>query len=63
MRTPYSILASATSELGELAEEVQIHQNHSYKKPGDDGIVGEAIDTICCLLDLIHKVNPYITED
>lgn len=61
-RTPYSILASATSELGELAQEVMINQHHSYKQPGTDGIIGEAIDVIACLLDLIHKVDPSITE-
>lgn len=62
-RTLNSVLHSATSELGECAEEINIHEGHSYKKPGKDGIVGEAIDTILCLLDLIHVYDPTITED
>jgi hypothetical protein len=51
------------AELGELAEEVAINEKHSYKKQGSDGIVGEAIDTILCLLDLIHVHTPSITEE
>lgn len=62
-RTPYSVLTSTMSELGELAEEVMIDQGNSYKKAGADGIVGEAIDTIVCLLDLIHVVDPTITSE
>lgn len=62
-RTISSVLHSAMAELGECAEEVSIHQGHSYKDAGKDGIVGEAIDTIVCLLDLIHVVDPTITED
>lgn len=61
-RSTYSVLASTMSEIGELAEEVMISENHSYKKPGADGIIGEAIDSIACLLDLIHKVDPSLTE-
>lgn len=62
-RTRYSVLASAMAELGECAEEIAISEKHSYKKPGADGIVGEAIDTILCLLDLIYVVSPSTTED
>lgn len=58
-----SILASAMSELGELAQEIAIENKQSYKQPGKDGIVGEAIDTLCCLLDLIHKYDPDLTEE
>lgn len=61
-RTLYSVLTSATSELGELAEEVMIAEGNSYKAPGKDGIVGEAIDTIQCLLDIIHLANPKLRE-
>ena len=62
-RTKYSVLASTLAELGECAEEIAISEKHSYKKPGADGIVGEAIDTILCLLDLVHVVNPEISEE
>ena len=63
-RSVHFILGSTMSELGELAEEVNIEfSNSSYKKPGKDGVVGEAIDTIICLLDLIYKVNPNLSEE
>jgi hypothetical protein len=62
-RTIDSITHSAGAEFGELCEEVMIANGQSYKTPGKDGIVGEAIDTIACLLDLIHVYNPSITED
>jgi len=62
-RTKYSILASGMSEMGELAQEVMIEQGNSYKGAGVDGIVGEALDVICCLFDLIHKCDPNITEE
>jgi|SRR5271157_419630 len=61
LRTRYSVLTSTMSELGELAEEVMISEGNSYKEQGEDGIVGEAIDTILCLLDLLHK-NCNLTE-
>jgi len=62
-RTVYSVVSSAMSELGELAEEITISENQSYKTSSDDGVVGEAIDAIICLLDLIHVHNPDITEE
>ena len=62
-RTVDSVLASTMSELGETAVEVMIHNGQSYKQKGRDGIVGEAVDTILCLLDLIHVVDPSITEE
>lgn len=61
-RTMYSVIASAMAELGECAEEVAITEKHSYKEQGKDGIIGEAIDTIVCMLDLIHLVDPQIEE-
>jgi NTP pyrophosphatase (non-canonical NTP hydrolase) len=61
-RTKYSVLSSTMAELGELAEEVMIERGNSYKGAGVDGIIGEAVDTIVCLLDLIHLANPDMTE-
>lgn len=61
-RTQYSVLASVTSELGELAQEVTIENGHSYKQEGDDGVVGEAIDVILSTLDLILITVPHMTE-
>lgn len=62
-RTKYSVLASITSELGELADEVNIQQGYSYKQPGEDGIVGEAVDIIASAIDLIRLAKPEITEE
>jgi hypothetical protein len=61
-RSLYQVLTHATSELGETAEEVNIHMGNSYKTKGSDGVIGEAIDTISVLIDLIYLVNPNITE-
>lgn len=51
-RTVQDILNHTMTELGELALEVQIDQGKSYKLPGSDGIVGEALDMIACLVDM-----------
>lgn len=63
-RTPLTILGHATSELGELADEVLIAGGHSYKCAGDDGVVGEALDLMLCALDLIYvHTDGRITEE
>ena len=62
-RTTYSIFASAMSEAGELGQELTIHHGDSYKTASEDGVIGEAIDTIITLLDLIHVHNPEFTEE
>jgi hypothetical protein len=53
-RTAQDILTHAVTELGELALEVQISEGKSYKKAGKDGVVGEALDVISCMVDLIY---------
>jgi NTP pyrophosphatase (non-canonical NTP hydrolase) len=62
-RTIYQILAYLMEEVGELSTEINIQQGYSYKSVGKDGIVGEAVDCMVCLLDIIHQVNPTITPD
>lgn len=63
-RTVSDVFASAASEFGELGEELAIQSGYSYKEPGADGVVGEAIDTILCLLDLIHvQTAGTVTEE
>lgn len=62
-RNPFYVLSKCTEELGELSEEVQIASGVSYKYKGKDGIVGEAIDLITCLLDMIHITEPDLTEE
>jgi len=61
-RSPYAVLAAAQAELGETAEEIAILMGDSYKEPGYDGPLGEALDTIISLLDLIHVLEPNMTE-
>lgn len=61
-RSIKDILAYAVEEMGELATEVNIETGYSSKEPGKDGIVGEAIDVIICLVDLIKVSNPTVTE-
>jgi NTP pyrophosphatase (non-canonical NTP hydrolase) len=62
-RSTYSVFTSATSEVGELAEEIAIANGDSYKDPSVDGVIGEAIDVIITLLDLIHVYDPTFTEE
>lgn len=57
------ILAQATAELGELADEVLIAQGVRDEAPGPDGILGEAADLINAALDLIHSAGYDLTSD
>ena len=61
-RNSFRVLAKCVEELGELSVEVQIKEGTSYKQAGKDGVVGEAIDLITCLLDIIHINYPELTE-
>lgn len=63
-RTLQDVLIKTMEELGELAQEVLINTGSiTHKEPGKDGIVGEAVDAIITLLDIIHVYDPTITED
>jgi hypothetical protein len=62
-RNPFYVLSKITEELGELSVEVQISEGVSYKEAGKDGVVGESIDLITCVLDLIHIMHPELTEE
>ena len=62
-RTAQDILTHAMTELGELALEIQIDEGKSYKQAGEDGIVGEALDVIICMVDIIHRqMYPFFEE-
>ena len=61
-RVPMTVLPFVMEEVGELALEVAIDFGISAKPEGDDGVIGEAIDSIICLLDLIKLHKPDITE-
>ena len=62
-RTVDDVVLHMTTELGELSTEILIANGKSYKDPGEDGIVGEAIDVILCALDVIRLDTPDITVD
>ena len=59
-RNELSILSHLLSEVSELDVEVALHFDGMH--PGDDGIMGEAVDVILCAVDLIHRTNPDVTE-
>lgn len=61
-RTLSDILAYTMSELGELTDEVLVVEGKSTKRAGEDGVVGEAVDAIICLLDMIHAADSTVTE-
>lgn len=60
-RTKTDIYAHAVSEMEELRAEIAA--DLTGNRGGDDGIVGESIDVILCLLDLIHVANPEMTPE
>lgn len=62
-RSEYSVLSSAMSELGELAEEIAIANGNHYKTADVDGIAGEIVDVLITLLDLLHVHDNSISED
>ena len=62
-RHPVPILTKTMEEIGELSTEIGIKYFGFYKEPGKDGIIGEAVDAINCLIDLIHVENPDITPE
>ena len=62
-RNTFYVLSKCVEELGELSVELQIAAGVSYKEAGKDGVVGEAIDLITCVLDLIRITHPNLTEE
>lgn len=62
-RTLQDILTHLMTEVGELAQEIQIAEGKSYKEHGEDGVVGEAVDVINCVLDIIYQYDNLISED
>jgi hypothetical protein len=59
-RTMPDIFRAMNGEMNELADEVQLALDDDV--PGPDGILGEAVDVMSCLLDLIYKSYPNITQ-
>lgn len=52
-RTREKVYLHLVSELGELAEELNIRAGELYKEAGPDGVMGEAADCMNCLCDLV----------
>lgn len=48
------IMLSLMEEAGETATEIKIAKGLKSGPAGKDGIVGEAVDTILCALDVIY---------
>jgi hypothetical protein len=61
-RSLRDILDHGIGEMKETLDEVEIFLGDLPGPAGADGVIGEAIDTILCLLDLIYKFNPTFTE-
>lgn len=54
---------SLTEELGELATELAISNGTKKREPSPDGVVGEAIDVLVCVIDLLYQeLGDTITE-
>lgn len=57
------VFTSLIEEVGELSTEIAIERGHSHKLPGEDGIIGEAVDVVLCAIDEMYIHKPNITED
>lgn len=56
-RNLHSVMSHLSSEVLELDDEL-------YKDvPGEDGVLGEAVDVILCAVDMIYIKHPDITEE
>jgi len=61
-RSISDIIRHAKDEMRELDDEVLAVKYPTEFTPGKDGVVGEAIDVIACMLDLIVVHSPTTTE-
>ncbi|UOL48435.1 hypothetical protein QGX12_gp012 [Pseudomonas phage Kremar] len=50
-----AIFRSLIEEVGELATEIAIEDGTKKREPSPDGVVGEAIDALICIIDLLHN--------
>lgn len=64
IRHPLDVFAQLSEEIGELATEINIQTGfRSDRKPGPDGMIGEACDGIICLLDEIYLSQDWYSID
>ena len=57
------VIITVMEEVGELATEINIHTGHKDREPGKDGIVGECVDVIAAVLDIIYLEEPQMTDE
>lgn len=48
--------------MDELHDEIH-RANVGLPQYGEDGVVGEAVDVMLCMIDIIYTYDPHITED
>ncbi|WYN05132.1 hypothetical protein ISREJYDI_CDS0171 [Pseudomonas phage UNO-G1W1] len=54
---------SLVEEVGELSTELAISNGTKQREPSPDGVVGEAIDVLVCIIDLLYQeLGDKITE-
>ena len=63
-RTVQTAFNHLIQEVAELSAEINIELGVSDQKPGEDGIVGEAIDICLCALDIVwQKTDGKMTRE
>lgn len=62
-RNRYSVLCKIVEEVGEMATELNIDCGHLLKEPGPDGVIGESVDAIISLIDMIYCTDDTMTEE
>lgn len=62
-RQVHEVQYKLTEEFGELGQELLIAAGKHYKPAGKDGVIGEALDMIVCLIDLIYCHQCDVTEE
>ena len=53
-RSEDTVFRHIVEEVGELAEELTIATGQTYKTAGPDGVIGESLDAIISLVDMIY---------
>lgn len=56
-------ILKTVEEVGELSTEVNICIGNLNKKPSDDGVIGEGVDTIIATIDTMFLLFPDITAN
>lgn len=57
------VLAKSIEELGEFSEAVQVERGLINKECPSNEEFREAADVMICMIDILCKLNPHMTED